>query len=218
MNLNKFKRPTRVWINQPSGLQPLHKYHGEVVTAWEEPTGDVSIYFNKGDVHSMRVNNPGCLETLNSQSNVFNYSTTNKFKAMGKEESKVGVALVKRACPICVKEEDAEIIMNSLLTEKLANDVESMHGRVVGFMEEPCEECKEKYEGRVALIEIVDGQSEEECGDNPIRTGLLVGLKHEAFKGMIGENAETMIKHRFTYIPKGVMKELLGEHYPDKTV
>lgn len=73
--MRRFETPTRVWINQPSTLQPLHKLNGQVVTAWTEPNGETTIYFNKGNVTSMRVPNTNCLETKNSHTNVFEYES-----------------------------------------------------------------------------------------------------------------------------------------------
>ena len=73
--MKKFETPTRVWINQPSTLQPLHKLNRQVVIAWTEPNGTTTIYFNKGSVKSMQVPSTGCLETLNSQGNIFEYDT-----------------------------------------------------------------------------------------------------------------------------------------------
>lgn len=43
----------RMWINQPSTLQPLHKYHGTNVLAIPE-AGGYTIYFLSGDTISMQ--------------------------------------------------------------------------------------------------------------------------------------------------------------------
>jgi hypothetical protein len=43
----------RMWINQPSTLQPLHKLHGTNVLAIPEGNGYV-IYFLSGDTISMQ--------------------------------------------------------------------------------------------------------------------------------------------------------------------
>lgn len=48
-------RPKRCWINQPSTLQPLHKYHGMNVLAIPEDKDSCVIYFTSGDIISMRV-------------------------------------------------------------------------------------------------------------------------------------------------------------------
>lgn len=44
----------RMWINQPSTLQPLHKLHGERVLAINE-NGSWRVYFLRGNVVSMMV-------------------------------------------------------------------------------------------------------------------------------------------------------------------
>lgn len=48
-------RPRRVWINQPSTLQPHHKLHGKYAIAIPEEGPVCDIHFTEGDVHSMRI-------------------------------------------------------------------------------------------------------------------------------------------------------------------
>jgi hypothetical protein len=43
----------RVWINQPSNLQPLHKYHGMNALADVSDPEEVTVYFLRGAVVSM---------------------------------------------------------------------------------------------------------------------------------------------------------------------
>lgn len=43
----------RFWINQPSTLQPLHKYHGNNVLA--ENINSERVYFTSGNIISMEV-------------------------------------------------------------------------------------------------------------------------------------------------------------------
>lgn len=45
----------RMWINQPSTLQPLHRMHGVNVLAVEEYKGTMRVYFLSGDVVSQQV-------------------------------------------------------------------------------------------------------------------------------------------------------------------
>ena len=47
--------PTRVWINQPSTLQPYHALHGKVGIAIPEKNNEkgVRLCFTEGPVHSM---------------------------------------------------------------------------------------------------------------------------------------------------------------------
>lgn len=46
--------PKRMWINQPSTLQPLHKHHGTNVLARHEQGDTWQIFFLSGDVISMQ--------------------------------------------------------------------------------------------------------------------------------------------------------------------
>lgn len=47
--------PRRCWINQPSTLQPLHKYHGQNVLAVPYTDDSQAVYFLSGGVISMVV-------------------------------------------------------------------------------------------------------------------------------------------------------------------
>lgn len=48
------KYPQRMWINQPSGLQPLHHLHGTNVLAVHEYDDTWRVYFLSGDTISMQ--------------------------------------------------------------------------------------------------------------------------------------------------------------------
>lgn len=48
------KFPQRMWINQPSTLQPLHHLHGTNVLAVHEYDDTWSIFFLSGDAVSMQ--------------------------------------------------------------------------------------------------------------------------------------------------------------------
>lgn len=45
----------RMWINQPSVLQPLHHLHGTNVLAYREDGDTYRVYFLSGNVISQRV-------------------------------------------------------------------------------------------------------------------------------------------------------------------
>lgn len=45
----------RMWINQPSTLQPLHKLHGTNVLAQSDTDDTYRVYFLSGDVMSQQV-------------------------------------------------------------------------------------------------------------------------------------------------------------------
>ena len=92
----------------------------------------------------------------------------------------MGVALVKELCPICCKEIDGPIIMNRVLTEKYANNVENMHGKVIGFADHCCEECVKYKDEAVFFI----GVDESKCSSHHLkdlyRTGQIVAIKKES--------------------------------------
>lgn len=56
MQAQDFKIPQRVWINNPSSLQPHHGLHGKVGIAVLESSGKVRLYFTVGSIHSMLIN------------------------------------------------------------------------------------------------------------------------------------------------------------------
>lgn len=84
------------------------------------------------------------------------------------------VSIVKYLCPICGKEAEDGIIMNSLLTEKVAKEVEKLHGRAIGYADHACKECSE-YKDKVVFFIGVDTEKSEK--DNPYRTGHITGVK-----------------------------------------
>ena len=94
-------------------------------------------------------------------------------------EKLLGTALVKRLCPICLKEQDSEILMNNLLIEKNAKDVENLHGKVVGFLDDGCNECKEKLPPEKGTWFIVVDSEKTTDRQNPYRTGFIFGVSKE---------------------------------------
>lgn len=47
--------PTRMWINQPSALQPCHAGHGTNVLAVDDGNNMARVYFLNGPVESARI-------------------------------------------------------------------------------------------------------------------------------------------------------------------
>jgi len=94
---------------------------------------------------------------------------------------KLGVAIIKYACPICgeVKEELSAIAMNTKLTEKYAKKVEAMHNQVVGYSDKPCKECQ-SYIDKGAFFVIGCDMEKTDDMSNPYRSGHLVGIKKES--------------------------------------
>lgn len=55
MKKNSNTTMTRMWINQPSALQPLHKMHGVRVLACPDTDTTMRAYLLSGNVVSMQV-------------------------------------------------------------------------------------------------------------------------------------------------------------------
>ena len=90
------------------------------------------------------------------------------------------VSLVKELCPVCCKEMDGPIIMNSILTEKHAKNVKDLHNKVIGFADHCCEECF-KYKDKVVFFVSIDAsKSSKDSLENLYRTGKISGIKKEA--------------------------------------
>jgi hypothetical protein len=110
-------------------------------------------------------------------------------------EDTLGVALTKRACKICGKLFDSDIVLNTKLTKQHKEEVDNLHGQCIGYLDKPCEECSESLEKAFLFI----GYSEELTKDknNPYRTGHIWGIKKEVAKEFVGED---IFKHGFTII------------------
>ena len=90
---------------------------------------------------------------------------------------KLGVSIVKYLCPICGKEADNGIIMNSLLTEENAKEVEKLHNKAIGYADHACKECA-TYKDKVVFFVGIDASKSTKT--DPYRTGQIVGVKKEA--------------------------------------
>ena len=118
----------------------------------------------------------------------------------------LGTALVKRLCPVCLKEQDSEILMNTVLSEKNADNIEAMHGKVIGFMDDACDECQEKLPKDKGSWLVVVDLSKTEDKFNPHRTGQLFGVRKE-YAQKIGINS---------YISYIDVKEAINLNFPIK--
>ena len=90
------------------------------------------------------------------------------------------VSLVKELCPVCGKEMDGPIIMNTVLTEKNAKKVKDLHNKVVGFANHCCEECSKYKDEAVFFVGIDASKSSNDSLENLYRTGKISGIKKEA--------------------------------------
>lgn len=83
----------------------------------------------------------------------------------------VAVALTKEMCFVCRKIYDGDIIMNSLLTEEVANEVKELHGKVINYTEEPCSECKSKFEKDYIALIIINPSLSEVTTNGKLKAG-----------------------------------------------
>ena len=90
------------------------------------------------------------------------------------------VSLVKELCPVCCKEIDGPIIMNRVLTEKAAEEVKNLEGKVIGFADHCCEECAKYKDEAVFFVGIDTSKSSRDSLKNMYRTGQIIGIKKEA--------------------------------------
>jgi len=74
------------------------------------------------------------------------------------------------------------------------------------YDEEPCDKCKEVMKKGVFFIRVRDG----ETGQNPYRTGKIIGLKEEAVKRLVTNKKllEDILKKRICYIEDKTFKIL----------
>ena len=90
------------------------------------------------------------------------------------------VSLVKELCPVCCKEMDGPIIMNSILTEKNVKNVKDLHNKIIGFADHCCEECSKYKDEVVFFVSIDTSKSSKDSLENLYRTGKIIGIKKEA--------------------------------------
>ena len=92
-------------------------------------------------------------------------------------DKKIGVALTKELCPICAKEIEGPIIMNTRLTESDAEKVEEMHGKVLDWSKTPCESCADMKSKGFVLIGAVEAKTTD--ATNPYRNGNIWVVKQQ---------------------------------------
>lgn len=89
------------------------------------------------------------------------------------------VALVKELCPVCGKEMDGPIILNSILTANEAKKVKDLHHKVIGFADHCCEECAKYKDEAVFFVSIDESKSSGGSLENLYRTGKISGIKKD---------------------------------------
>lgn len=124
------------------------------------------------------------------------------------KNSNLEVALVKECCPACTKEMDGSLVMNTRLTPGEAKKVKELHGKVVGFAKNFCEECLKLAEQGIIFIGVDESKTEDMR--NPWRTGLFVVVKEDVVKNIVSDSGmlESILKKRMTYISQDVAEAI----------
>jgi len=99
--------------------------------------------------------------------------------------NKLGVALTKTLCPVCTKEMDGDILLNTRLTEGEAKKVEAMHNQVIGWSKTLCPDCLDMKEKGFILIGAVEKKTDDVT--NPYRSGNIWVVKEEVAVQLFGE-------------------------------
>lgn len=110
------------------------------------------------------------------------------------EDSKIGVALVNHSCFLCGHKTE-EIIMNTILSENRAKEIEKLHGKTVGH--NICETCEKALEVGIGLIEVDESKTTDR--NNPWRTGRICVIKESAFDEIFNKDVDK--SKRIIYIP-----------------
>lgn len=85
------------------------------------------------------------------------------------EKNKIGFALVKKACRLCGNIYDGPIVINTRLTVSMAEEIKAMHDNVIGFLRDPCNECKDLMSKGFLIIGVIEEKTDDK--DNPWRSG-----------------------------------------------
>lgn len=116
------------------------------------------------------------------------------------DDPRFGVALTK--CYFCGK--DSDIIINSLLAERVAKKVKEMHGKVVSM--DPCRECEGFMKQGIIFLTFDPAKSARDWNKdempNPWRTGGFFVVRQEAVERMLGPGSmlDFALKYRYMWI------------------
>ena len=121
------------------------------------------------------------------------------------------VSLCKEICLICGKEIDSPIVMNSILTQKHAQQVKELHGKVIGFAENPCEECRSNLDKAFLFIGFDEDKSDlDNLPQGFYRTGHIVGTKKNIplVQEFVKKNQPSAIIKGYIFMPHTIMNQL----------
>lgn len=122
------------------------------------------------------------------------------------------VSLTKELCPICLKEQDGAIVMNTILNEREAENVKKLHKKVVGIAKKPCEECQKIMEQAFLFIGFDETKTNEKIKHEGeiYRTGHTVGVAKNAefldefLKDIVPEHR----KKGYLFVPYRIMEQI----------
>lgn len=122
----------------------------------------------------------------------------------------LGVALTK--CYYCGG--DSDILMNTRLTERMAEKVKDTHGKVVSM--QPCRKCEGYMKDGIILLTIDDEKSEEGWAHpgegkipNPWRTGGFFVVREAAMDRLLQEPLRSQVKKcRWTFIEEKIARAI----------
>ena len=130
-------------------------------------------------------------------------------------EDNFAVGIVNYVCPICGKTAQTDVIMNTKLTKKAAQEVREANGKVVGYSNNACEECS-AYKDKVVYVVEIDASKSQP--NNPYRTGYVWGIKPDI--PLVAENPNYILTTeddvRYMFIDKEAATNLGFHELTDK--
>ena len=121
--------------------------------------------------------------------------------------NKLGVAPTKTLCPVCTKEMDGDILLNTRLTEGEAKKVQAMYNQVVSWSKTLCPDCLDMKSKGFILIGAVEVKTEDVT--NPYRSGNIWVVKQEVADDLFKPNPAPASGVAFIDIAVAVQMELL---------
>ena len=119
---------------------------------------------------------------------------------------KICSSIVHYICPICCKETNSQVIMNTKLTKSNAEKVKDLHNKVIGFSNKPCEECQKIIDEKNVFMIVGIDESKTDNTSNQYRTGHIIGINKDSdFYKSLNEN---ITKGFMAYMDIKVMEEL----------
>lgn len=103
------------------------------------------------------------------------------------DNNNLTTVLAKEACPLCGQQVDGPILLDKVLRKTPNKELEELHGKCIGFMDEPCNDCKSNMEKGFLIVGIVDSKSASENPEDIYRSGNIWVIKEEVAKNLFGE-------------------------------